>query len=542
MSVTTTNNRWHEVRRDQPCSACGKPDWCAWSPDAAILRCMRGGNVPAGMRLMKGDADGGTLFVVGDGDNSNDHALHRRHLNPALKAMPTSTSTATTDLSAVLERLQAKLTDAHMAALVETTHIPADGWARLGPDWCDADDLRALRAGGDGWNDDRGSYPVGAFAFAEYDGRGQLVGFSLRTEDGRKGAASSKATGAKRGLVVPNNLNDLPDPVLCVEGASDVAACVALGLPAVGRPSNRAGAADLADLLDGRAVLVVGERDGKPGGAWPGRDGAKSVAQQVAGRWGESVEWTLPPVGTKDIRAWLKANPQGNAGDLLKVLQETPHNVKPATRTMADTLVDLALQWFRLGVTESSEAFAVARDGPMVALLFRGGASALRSKLATIYRATTGKTPSSSALADALVALEGQAMDADPEPVALRLAKHNGGVVLDLGDVSGRAVVVAPDGWSVAEASPVLFRRTALTGQLPEPADLHDLTALVGLRDLLNVSDDAWPLVVGWLIAACIPNIPHPVLMLGGGAGHRQEHRRTADGGAGGPVAGTTAK
>jgi hypothetical protein len=60
-------------------------------------------------------------------------------------------------------------------------------------------------------------------------------------------------------------------------------------------------------MLDGRSVLVVGERDGKPGGAWPGRDGAKAVAQQIAGRWGEPVRWKLPPAGAKDVREWLCA-------------------------------------------------------------------------------------------------------------------------------------------------------------------------------------------------------------------------------------------
>ena len=58
-------------------------------------------------------------------------------------------------------------------------------------------------------------------------------------------------------------------------------------------------------LLDGRAVLVVGENDGKADGSWPGRDGAKAVAQQLAGHWDATVSWTLPPLGTKDVRAWV---------------------------------------------------------------------------------------------------------------------------------------------------------------------------------------------------------------------------------------------
>jgi hypothetical protein len=104
----------------------------------------------------------------------------------------------------------------------------------------------------------------------------------------KHGGAPSRAS---RGLVVPTTLKDLPDPVLLVEGASDVAACLTLGLAAVGRPSNTGGAELVAELLDGREVLVVGERDQKEDGAWPGRDGARSVAKQMVSTWGGEVKW-----------------------------------------------------------------------------------------------------------------------------------------------------------------------------------------------------------------------------------------------------------
>ncbi|WP_419191362.1 YfjI family protein [Saltatorellus ferox] len=111
--------------------------------------------------------------------------------------------------------------------------------------------------------------------------------------------------GAARGLVVPEHLDDLPGPVLIVEGASDVAACLTLGLPAVGRPSNSAGSKQLLHLLRDRVVLVVGERDEKPDGRWPGRDGAVAVADKLADRWGRTVPWSLPPAKIKDVREWL---------------------------------------------------------------------------------------------------------------------------------------------------------------------------------------------------------------------------------------------
>ncbi len=519
---------WTPVTKANPCPACGKSDWCAWTPDGQILRCMRGGATPSGMRQMSTDAEGGTRFAFDD-DNRAPHRTNRPQPKP-----PTS---ANADWSATVERLRVQITPQRLEALAKATGVPADAWAKLTPGWAGNADLRAMHASGAGWMD---NYPAFAWATTEHRGDGRVVGVSLRAEDGRKGAPAGSA-GAKRGIVLPVDLHNLPDPVLIVEGASDVAACCALGLAAVGRPSNRAGAADLSDLLDGRDVLVVGERDGKDSGAWPGRDGAKAIAAQLASRWNAPVRWTLPPADTKDVRAWLQARSadglnlsdpaacRAAGAELRSALEQNAKPIKPAKRSQADALVDLALERFRLGVTETGDTFAVAHEGPKVAKLFRGGRDALRAALAKAYRETIGKTPTATALADALTTLEGMALDCAPEPVALRVAQltdanlpcavEPAALVLDLGDTSGRALVIHPSRWELVEQAPILFRRTALTAALPEPAELDDPAALLGLRSLLNVSDDAWPLLVGWLVAAWFPAIPHPVLMLGGEQG-----------------------
>jgi len=41
------------------------------------------------------------------------------------------------------------------------------------------------------------------------------------------------------------------------------------------------------------------------------------------------------------------------------------------------------------------------------------------------------------------------------------LARDEGAIVLDLGDASGRAVLIRPGTWEIVDRSPVLFRRTA---------------------------------------------------------------------------------
>ncbi|HXH57703.1 hypothetical protein [Iamia sp.] len=184
------------------------------------------------------------------------------------------------------------------------------------------------------------------------------------------------------------------------------------------------------------------------------------------------------------------------------------------TQSMA--LVALATDRYRFAMTTSGEPFAVERNGANVARMLRGGGDSLRAELARAHHQAHGKPPTASALADALLTLEGEAMTAPRETVALRVATHDSAVVVDLGDETGRAAVVGADGWKVVDRSPVLFRRTELTGALPVPMHGGTLDELAGL---LNVSDDTWPLVLGWLVAALLPDIPHPVLLLGGEQG-----------------------
>jgi hypothetical protein len=101
--------------------------------------------------------------------------------------------------------------------------------------------------------------------------------------------------------------------------------------------------------------------------------------------------------------------------------------------------------------------------------------------------------------------------------VALRVAPAGERTIaLDLGSTDGRCVLVGPDGWHVVDRSPVLFRRSALTAPLPEPQRGGTLEPL---RELLNVDDAGFRLIVGWLVAALMPEIPHPILALIGEQG-----------------------
>jgi hypothetical protein len=147
-------------------------------------------------------------------------------------------------------------------------------------------------------------------------------------------------------------------------------------------------------------------------------------------------------------------------------------------------------------------------------------------------RRTTGSTTPQQALADALLVLEGMAQDQDPDQVHLRVATADGVVWLDLGDAAETVVRIDADGWQVVrDGVPVLFRRTGLTGALPNPQSAshasrasHNSYLSLGTFDPLwwhiNVATADRPLVLAWLIAALIdPESPHPILSLFGEQG-----------------------
>ena len=186
--------------------------------------------------------------------------------------------------------------------------------------------------------------------------------------------------------------------------------------------------------------------------------------------------------------------------------------------SQATRLVELADERFRIVAGTDGKTYAVALAGPNIALPLRGE-NGLRLTLAHAYRVETGAVAGSSALADALTVLEGQAMGTTPEPVALRVARHDGTLVLDLGDAEGRCIVISPGEWHMEPESPVLFRRTRLISALPPPERTAGYAGLGLMHGLLNVSESGFRLFVAWLVTAFFPDIAHPILAISGEQG-----------------------
>ena len=109
-------------------------------------------------------------------------------------------------------------------------------------------------------------------------------------------------------LDADRNINDSPahilesskNPVIIVEGQTDVLAAMELGFVAVGRPS----ALGKTDLLPGvcysRNAIVIG--DNNPDGV--GRKGMEAAANKLS-RCCPVVQQVLPPQGIKDLREWV---------------------------------------------------------------------------------------------------------------------------------------------------------------------------------------------------------------------------------------------
>lgn len=193
---------------------------------------------------------------------------------------------------------------------------------------------------------------------------------------------------------------------------------------------------------------------------------------------------------------------------------------KPSASTR---LVQLATQKYDLVTgADGNRPYAIERNGPNIVLPLRGRAG-LRQRLARKYTALSGgEVPSQSALADAMNVLEGIASETDPVPVHLRCGRTaDGSIVIDLGTADGRCVIVSAYGWEVAERSPILFRRSGAMSPLPIPRHDPDNAGngFERLRGLLNINDSGFHQLIAWLVAAWIPDLPHPILTLKGEQG-----------------------
>jgi hypothetical protein len=129
-----------------------------------------------------------------------------------------------------------------------------------------------------------------------------------------------------------------------------------------------------------------------------------------------------------------------------------------------------------------------------------------------------GKPPGAQAMQDALALLEAKAQfDSPTNQTFTRIAPCGDGIYIDLCNERWEAVEITSKGWNVVQNPPVRFRRSRGMQPLPDPARGGSISEL---RSLINIGDDKnWILLLSWLVAACRPQGPYPLLILQGEQG-----------------------
>ena len=164
----------------------------------------------------------------------------------------------------------------------------------------------------------------------------------------------------------------------------------------------------------------------------------------------------------------------------------------------------------------SGEPYATVRAADGVVHL-EVQTAAFRQWLARGYYEQCGGAPTSGALGDAVAYAAAKAtFGPDARDVFLRVGRDAADILVDTCDGAGTVVRVGAGRVTVERDCGVAFRRPRGAGSLPVPVADAELSSL---RRFVNVADDDWPLVAGWLVAAMRPVGPYPVLFLHGEQG-----------------------
>lgn len=218
--------------------------------------------------------------------------------------------------------------------LTERLGLSGYSLMRMGMGWIDANTLRERL--------DTKCKGRGCWTFPMRDASERIVGVRLRTEDNFKYAIDSSTAG----LFIPAGERSSATLTI-VEGPTDTAAALDMGLDAIGRPSNTGGADDIRRWLATRGrdisdVIIIIDRDQPDSDVatnaldhclnlnirpvqfddavegW-GMSAAESgtVRSAIGLMWmlrshRRSVRIIAPPLGVKDVRDWRK---QGATAD-----------------------------------------------------------------------------------------------------------------------------------------------------------------------------------------------------------------------------------
>lgn len=143
-------------------------------------------------------------------------------------------------------------------------------------------------------------------------------------------------------------LLDTEEPILIVEGGSDVCAAFDIGFVAIGRPNDQGGLGLLKKMpIANRRVIVVGENDA--GAGVRGMEATYSSLQKITGQ----LTKLLPPQGVKDLRAWVSGGLTHDG--LLEAAESSTANAESPGIFPDDIAATIAERWLRDELTRGGE-------------------------------------------------------------------------------------------------------------------------------------------------------------------------------------------
>jgi hypothetical protein len=192
----------------------------------------------------------------------------------------------------------------------------------------------------------------------------------------------------------------------------------------------------------------------------------------------------------------------------------------PQASSGVTDLIRLAQDSAELFASPEGDYYAIVPvNGHRETMSLRG--KSFRAWLAQAHYERTGRGVNGSAVADAVMTLEGCAKAGGQRfEVYTRVAAVGDRVYLDLGRDDHHVLTITAQGWMVGEpAEPVRFVRRKAMLPLPDPTRGRSISEL--LPTLVNVAagSDELKLIVGWLVGALRGRKPFPILILTGEQG-----------------------
>jgi hypothetical protein len=379
-----------------------------------------------------------------------------------------------------------------------------------------------------------------------HDANGTQVNAQMRRDAprlGRDGKERKYELPARSSPVLdvhPFSTDKIHDPsttVVICESPIKADACRSLGYCAVGLQgvwgwvaANHLGGRTepLIDFREipwkGRSIVIVFDSDmfDKPEVALAAYELRRLLAKK-----GGDVKIVAPPAGPKGEKVGIddflnQCSPADRAATLARLLDGRDASVRVRQvmdKGWGDICLWVAKREFDFYSTSEGICASVHRGANVIMAV---GAGEFTDRLSASIFDLAKEVPSN--LKPTCATLRGQVLAAQPVPidVPIRVGRHEGDVIIDLGRSDGQVVRISEEGWRCEERSPIPFRRSAKMGELPTPGRQDELApgdGLTAIKSVMNVRNEDWPVLLGAMVAMFFPDIDHPVLLFTGPQG-----------------------